>query len=178
MFTQTGAILLDFEFFSTRFFANRVVVVTRFFTNEVQYFKFLFTFTLFGHRHSQLAEGLPVFFEPRIVSKTGISCKAFFGISAGGPGKSKKTERESPRMATPVQAVKIWIMSRKQLLFCEKKAEIQLFESVLPIPDVGQPVNQSMFLRRLRLNRLRPPTRLECRGQRPTGFDFGDGLLS
>jgi len=77
MFAQTGTVLLDFQFFATRFFANRVVVVARFFANEVKYFKFLFTFTLFGHRHSQLTEGLPVFFEPRIVSKTRISRKAF-----------------------------------------------------------------------------------------------------
>lgn len=77
MFAQAGTILLDLEFFAARFFANCVVVVARFFANEVKYFKFLFTLTLFGHRHSQLAEGLPVFFEAQIVTKTWISRKAF-----------------------------------------------------------------------------------------------------
>ena len=58
MFSQSRAILFDLQLLTTRLFANGVVVVTRFFTNEVQYFKFLFAFTLFGHGHSKPAEGL------------------------------------------------------------------------------------------------------------------------
>lgn len=56
--SQSGAILFDLKFFATRLFTNGIVVVTRFFTNEVQYFEFLFAFTLFGHGHSKPTEGL------------------------------------------------------------------------------------------------------------------------